>query len=108
MTATAVLLLILTAASAALSVLQFLHKGPPLNNAYLYASKKERAAMDKGLYYRQSGVVFALINLIFGVVALSLLLENNKLLILEALLVAITLIYAIVSSVKIEKKKKRS
>ena len=40
-----VLLYVLAAGSWVLSALQFRQKGPLLNNAWLYASKKEREQM---------------------------------------------------------------
>lgn len=39
----------------------FKEKGFLFNNAYLYASKEERATMDKKPHYRQSAVVFLMI-----------------------------------------------
>ena len=43
------------------SVRSFKEKGFLFNNAYLYASKEERATMDKKPHYRQSAVVFLMI-----------------------------------------------
>ena len=47
------------------SVMQFMEKGPLMNNAWIWATRKEREAMDKKLHYRQSGVVFAFLSVIF-------------------------------------------
>ena len=87
-------------------ILQFCGKGFLLNNAYLYATKEERATMNKKPYYIQSGVVFALLGVIFAVNALEAVLQTNRLFwaIIGILLCAV--IYAIVSSILIEKKQK--
>ena len=47
------------------SYLQFNEKGFLFNNAYIYASKQERKNMDKKPHYKQSGIVFLLIGIIF-------------------------------------------
>ena len=86
--------------------LQFNEKGKMLNNAYLYASDKERETMDKKAYYRQSGIAFALIGIIFSVNALEMILKTGKLFYLVILILVITVIYAVVSTYKIEKNKK--
>lgn len=54
----AIILGIVAIASLVFSYLQFNEKGFLLNNAYIYASKQEREAMDKKPYYKQSGIVF--------------------------------------------------
>ena len=41
-----------------LSIRSFLERGFVLNNAYIYASKKERDSMNKKPYYRQTAIVF--------------------------------------------------
>ena len=43
-----------------ISILSFKEKGFLFNNAYIWASKQERDAMDKKSYYRQSAIAFAL------------------------------------------------
>ncbi len=80
-------------------------RGFLLNNAWLYASKEQRDAMDKKPYYRQSGIVFCLLGLVFAVIGLSVVLRNSGLLWPEAALVTGTVIYAVASSARIEKKK---
>ena len=103
----AIILLILAAVSIFLSIRSAQGKGFLLNNAYLYASKKERETMDKAPYYRQSAVVFALIGLIFLLNSLSLLLQADWISYLAGAVVAIALLYAVLSSVAIEKGKKK-
>ena len=80
-------------------------RGFLLNNAYIYASEEEREKMDKKPYYRQTGIVFCLLSLVFIIIGLSVLLQNYKLELLLIPVVAGTIIYAIVSYVLISKKK---
>lgn len=88
-----------------LSLRHFLERGYLLNNAYIYASEKERQTMDRKPYYRQSAIVFGILGIVFIVIALSVLLHNSRILILEGLLMAGLVIYAVVSSVLISRKK---
>ena len=90
----------------ALSVRSFCGKGFLLNNAYLYASKQEREMMDKKPYYRQSAVVFLLIGCIFALNGFSILLRMDWISHIAIVVVFGAIIYAIVSSVLIEKRKK--
>ena len=88
-----------------LSLRHFLERGYLLNNAYIYASGKERKTMDWKPYYRQSAIVFGILGVVFIVIALSLIFHNSRLLILEGVLMAGLVIYAVVSSVLIGRKK---
>lgn len=45
---------VLAAGAYILSFRQFKQKGMPLNNSWLYASKREREPMDKAACYRQA------------------------------------------------------
>ena len=90
-----------------LSFLQFREKGFLLNNAYIWASKKERKKMNanketKRPHYRQSGYTFLLLGISFVTNALYCFLNLRWLLILFWLLIAVTLIYAVISSIKME------
>lgn len=98
----------LAAGTLVLSIFQFFEKGFLFNNAYLYASKEERGKMDKKPHYRQSAIVFLLICLLFIMIGLNLITGKLLFLVLEICLIVTVLIYAIVSSVMIEKAKKRS
>ncbi len=89
-----------------LGIRHFAERGVLLNNAYLYASEKERRAMDKKPYYRQSAIVFCLLGIVFVIIGLAVIFQNSKLFLLEAVFIAAAVIYAIVSSVKISKRKK--
>ena len=100
------LTVIVFAAAAVLmifSILHFMQRGFLFNNAYIYASKEERETMDKEPHYRQSAIVFCLLSIIFIIIGISLILHNHKLQLLEIPFAAGTVIYAIVSSVKINK-----
>ena len=90
-----------------MSVRSFMEKGFLFNNAYIYASKQEREKMNKKLHYRQSAIVFLLLGLLFLLIALALLLEANWILYVGVAVVIITLIYAIASSITIEKNNKQ-
>lgn len=99
---------ILAIACFAAGCLQLQEKGPLLNNAYLYASKQDREKMDKKPHYRQSGVVFVLLGTIFALYGVECLLETGWLHFCGILLVILTVVYAVVSSVCIEKRKQET
>ncbi len=101
-----VFLFLLMAASFGISYFQFQEKGFLFNNAYLYASEEERRTMNKKPYYRQSGIVFFLIGFIFLLNILELILAVSWLFYVMLLLCVVILIYAIISSIKIETAKK--
>lgn len=104
----AVILFAVAAAAFVLSIRSFREKGFLLNNSYLYASQKEREAMGKKPYYRQSALVFLLVGLIFLLNGLTVLLSAYYLTYIVMVLAVVTGIYAIVSTAAIEKKKKQS
>ena len=97
---------ILSIGAFAISAFSFKEKGFLFNNAYLYASKEERATMDKKPHYRQSAVVFLMIGIMFLLNAVSVFLVNSWISYITIVIAIITIIYAIVSSVAIEKNKK--
>lgn len=90
-----------------LSIRSFREKGFLLNNAYLYASKKERAEMNKTPYYRQTAVVLLLMGLVFLLIGFAIHLNAGWVTYIAEAVIAIILIYATVSSIVIEKRKKR-
>jgi len=90
-----------------MSVRSFMEKGFLFNNAYIYASKQEREKMNKKPHYRQSAIVFLLLGLLFLLFALDALLESNWSFYVGVVIAIVTLIYAIVSSVMIEKNNKQ-
>lgn len=81
-------------------------KGILLNNAFLYASAEERKTMDKKPHYRQSGIVFLSIGTIFALNAVQIITMSGKIFYLVIAIAAFTLVYAIVSSILIEKNNK--
>ena len=89
-----------------ISFFQFKQKGFLFNNAYIYASEKERESMDKKPHYIQTGVIFVFIGLIFTVNAINVVLKKNFLLFVVIGIAVMAIIYAIVSSVLIERRKK--
>ena len=103
---TAVVLFLIAAVAFFLSYRSFREKGFLLNNAYLYASKKEREAMDKKPHYRQSAIVFLLIGFIFLLNGLSALLALPWISYIATGVIVIAIVYAITSSAKIQKKTK--
>lgn len=82
---------------------QLNEKGTPLNNAYLYATEKERESMNKSPYYRQSGIIFILLGVISLINSAEVLLKTGKLIIAVLAVAALAIIYAAVSSSKIKK-----
>ena len=89
------------------SIRSVFERGFLLNNAYIYASKEERKTMNKKPYYKQSAVVFCILSAVFLVIGLSLLLQNENIILLEIPLIVGIIIYAIVSTVMINKQAKR-
>ena len=90
-----------------MSVRSFMEKGFLFNNAYIYASKQEREKMNKKPHYRQSAIVFLLLGILFLLLALAVLLEAYWISFVGVAVIIITLIYAIVSSITIEKNNKQ-
>ena len=103
-TVAVVFVFILAAVSLFISILQFTERGFLFNNAYIYASEEERKTMDKKPYYIQSAIVFFILSPVFCVVGLSVVLHIKKLLLSEIPLLAVVVIYAIVSTVKMNKR----
>lgn len=101
-----IILGLLAILSFVFSYLQFHEKGFLFNNAYIYASKKERENMDKRPHYKQSGVIFLLLGIIWLINAVDIVLKTEWLFYLFIVVAVITVIYAIISSIVIEKRKK--
>ena len=103
----AVAVFIVAAALAIISIRSFRNRGFLFNNAYIYASKEEREAMDKKPHYRQSAIVFLLLSIVFVVIGLSIVLHDSQINLLEIPLFLGVSIYAVVSSARINKSKKK-
>ena len=89
-----------------ISLLSFKEKGFLFNNAYIYATKQAREKMNKKPYYRQSAIVFLLLGSNFLLNALAALFKANWIFCIVVAVIIITILYAIVSSVIIEKHSK--
>lgn len=92
---------------AFMSVLHFMEKGYLFNNAYIWASKEKREKMDKKPYYRQSAIVYCVISINFFLTVLSIVFKNDYIMLLIIPLIICAVIYAIVSSAIIERRKKK-
>lgn len=102
----AIVLFLISLFSFVISFRSFMRKGFLLNNAYIYAPKKEREAMDKKPHYHQSGIVFLCLGLVFLLNGFNLIFKTDWILYLVVTIAALALVYAIVSSILIEKNKK--
>ena len=90
-----------------MSIRSFLEKGFLFNNAYLYASKKERETMNKKPYYRQTAVIFFMMGTIFLLLGLAILLNAFWITYIAEAVILVILIYAVISSIAIEKGKQQ-
>lgn len=102
---TSCILFIITIGMFIKSYRSYKEKGFLFNNAYIYASKQERETMDKKPHYRQSAIVFFMIGIIFLLNGVSVLLEANWIFYLVIAIAIVAIIYAIVSSIAIERRK---
>lgn len=89
-----------------LALIQFLKKGPPINNTYLYYSKEDRQKLDKKPLYRQSAICFLLISFNFVIMTVSAIIEKEWVAYCGFVFIGIAIIYAVVSSIVIYKKYK--
>ena len=101
----AIILLSIAILSFFMSIRSFMQKGFLFNNAYIYASKKERESMNLKPYYHQSAIVFLIIGNIFSLNAISILLNASWITYIVISLTISAVIYAIISSIIIEKNK---
>lgn len=107
-TTAAVIALLLALIALLASLRQFRRKGFLLNNAYIWATPEERRQMNahtetKAPYYRQSAIAFLLIGVFSLLFAAWLLTHRAWLLLLACLCVLATLVYAIVSTIQLER-----
>lgn len=92
------------------SYLQFQERGYLFNNAYLWASKEERRRMDeeperKRPHYRQSGFTFLFLALGFLALAIYSVTDQVWSYIAFWGFMGIAVIYAVISSIQIERRK---
>ena len=85
-------------------VLSLFNKGFLFNNAYIYANKKEREQMNKKPYYIQTGIVFILLSIASCLEGFNALLKKDIFFVLFIILIVVTLVFAIVSTIYIDKK----
>ena len=97
---------LIAAAAFVMSIRSFMEKGFLFNNAYIYASKQERETMNKKSHYRQTAVVFLLVGFAFALYGFDVLFKTNWIVYIAIAVIIITLLYAIISSVVIEKNNK--
>ena len=102
---TAAILFAVAAGSFILGIRSLREKGFLFNNGYIYASKQERQNMNMKPYYRQTAVIFFLISLIFLLNGVEILLDAGWIFFVVIAVAVLTVIYAIVSSILIEKRK---
>ncbi len=95
--------IIITLICAIISILQLKRKGVLLNNEYFYATEEERKKIDKKPHYIQSGVVFALLAATFLFFGLRFFLDIAWLYAAAVLFLLVTVVYAVISSVKLHK-----
>ena len=103
----AIILGVIAIASFIFSYLQFHEKGFLFNNAYIYATPKEREEMDKKPHYRQSGIVFCMIGIIFLFNAFEMLFHTGWLAYGVVVVAVAATVYAVVSSIIIESNKRK-
>ncbi|PKM93110.1 MAG: hypothetical protein CVU84_17525 [Firmicutes bacterium HGW-Firmicutes-1] len=99
-----VILFIISLGSFVVGYFQFKEKGILFNNAYLYASKEERNKMNKKPHYRQSAIVFVVIGIIFLLNAIEMIIRSGWIFHVMIGLMILLIIYAIISSIIIERK----
>ncbi len=102
----AILIFFISVSFFIISYLQSKEKGFLFNNAYIYATKGQRAKMNKKPYYRQSAIVFSILGLIFLLNAIDIILNTDWIIFIVICLVILVIIYAIVSSIAIGRKGK--
>ena len=100
-----IVIFVLSALLAFAGVRQLQCKGYCFNNAYIYASEKEREQTDFTPYYKQSGKVLLMLSGLFALNGVRVIFKLNFLFYVSIVLIAGILAYAIVSSVRIEKNK---
>ena len=99
---TLIIVFVLAVAFGVLSACSFMEKGYLLNNQYLNASKEERESMDKRPYYRQSAICFLLCSIMFFICGILMLAGREDLIVITVVpLAIITVLYAVVSYIKI-------
>lgn len=103
MIASVIILLILSLVMLVIALFQLREKGCLLNNAYLYATARERETMNKKPYYRQSAIAFGLLGVMFLLMAGATFWRSGWLWAAGSATAVGAVIYAVASSIRIEK-----
>ena len=107
MIAGAIFFLILSLAMFVLALFQLLEKGFLFNNAYIYATARERSTMNKKPYYRQSAIAFGLLGVMCLIMAGASFIGSGWLWAAGFAMAIGTVFYAIASSIRIEQKQSK-
>ena len=99
----AVIMFAVSILSFTASIFQLREKGILLNNTYIYASDEERRKMNKKLYYRQSRIIFLFVGFIFLINGIEIIIKSGWLFYAVMLTAVAVIVYAVLSSVKIDK-----
>lgn len=98
-----VVLFLIAGVNFFVSYRSFREQGFLINNSYIYATKQEREFMNKKPHYRQTAICFLLIGAFFLIDGIALLSGIDFFFIIAGLVLVTLVIYAIVSSLKIQK-----
>ena len=101
----AVILFVGAALLALFGIRHLQYRGYCFNNAYIYASKREREQMDKTPYYKQTGIILLMLAGLFLINFVRVVFKLEFLMYVSYVVIALTLVYAVVSSVRLEKNK---
>ena len=101
-----VLILLFSVISFVIAFFQFKEKGFLFNNSYIYASKEERNNMNKKPYYQQSAIAFSAVGIMFIMTAIAIIIGWKLLFPIIIIFSVLLIIYAVISSVIIEGKRK--
>ena len=82
------------------------YKGPIFSNTYLWLSKEERKKVDKRSEYKLVTLIFGCLAIIFALLSIYIFTRWAWSYVLMWALIAFVIIFAIVNSVKTERKKK--
>ena len=99
-----IVILFLTVVSFTVAYLQYRERGPVFNNAYIYASKKERQTMNKKPYYRQSAIIFTATGSMLLFILLEMVLKNKIFFYIIIVHLIFLVVYAIGSTLMISRK----
>ena len=99
-----VVLFLIAGVNFFVSYRSFREQGFLINNSYIYATKQEREFMNKKPYYRQTAISFLLLGIFFLIDGVALLSGIDVFFVIAGLDLVALIIFAIVSSTKIEKK----